>query len=152
MKKKKEENNLEYRIKRIHSLKFYFKEIESNRLNSMFEKTDALYLNTKTILNIDDKESSISIDINTELLERKSNEILVEHSGRTVYQIKGLKDIYNETDNVYDIPNEFLIQLYSLAYSHTRALLATEVSPTVYKDKYFLPIINPQDFLKNKNS
>lgn len=141
-----------YRISKIHSLKFSFKEIEAERIDQIFSKQNALSLNTNTSINIDKEKSSITIDINTFLVDQAKNEVLVEHSGRTVYVLKGLEDIYNKENNNFDFPDGLLIQLFSIAYSHARALLATETSPTIYKDKYVLPVIDPTAFLKDKKS
>lgn len=151
MTEKSKKNNLGYRISRIHSLKFSFKDIHVDRLNQLFEKQDTLSLNTNTSLDIDKEKSAITIDINTNLIDKEKDEILVEHSGRTVYQINGLDKFYNSEENNFDIPDGLLVQLFSLAYSHARALLATEVSPTIYKDKYILPVVDPTGFLKKED-
>ena len=150
MAKKTKKDNLGYRISQIHTLKFSFKDIELDRLNQLFEEQNNLALNTKTSLNIDKEKSIITIDINTNLFDKNNDEILVEHSGRTVYQVKGLEAVYNAQENTFDIPDGFIVQLFSIAYSHARALLATEISPTIYKDKYILPVIDPSSLLKKE--
>lgn len=150
MAKKTKKDNLGYRISQIHTLKFSFKDIELDRLNQLFEEQNNLALNTKTSLNIDKEKSIITIDINTNLFDKNNDEILVEHSGRTVYQVKGLEAVYNAQENNFDIPDGFIVQLFSIAYSHARALLATEISPTIYKDKYILPVIDPSSLLKKE--
>lgn len=144
-------DNIGYRISQIHSLKFSFKDIEIERLNQIFETQNALALNTSTSFNIDKEKSTIIIDINTQLVDNEKENVLVEHSGRTVYIVKGLDSVYNEDENNFDLPDGLVIQLFSIAYSHARALLATEISPTIYKDKYMLPVIDPRVFLKKDN-
>ena len=148
MAKKAKKENLGYRVSQIHSLKFSFKDIEPERLNRIFEAQNALALNTNTSLNIDKDKSTITIDINTILIDNQKEDVLVEHSGRTVYVVKGLDTAYNEDGNNFNLPDGLIIQLFSIAYSHTRALLATEISPTIYKDKYILPIVDPKGFLQ----
>lgn len=148
---KKNKDNLGYRVSQIHSLKFSFKDIEIERLNKLFRTKNALALNTTTSLNIDNEKSTIIIDINTHLVDNQKDDILVEHSGRTVYAVKGLDVVYNKDQNYFDIPDGLIIQLFSIAYSHARALLAIELSPTIYKDKYMLPVIDPKFFLKKDN-
>lgn len=148
MAKKAKKENLGYKVSQIHSLKFSFKDIEPERLNRIFEAQNALGLNTSTSLNIDKEKSTITIDINTILIDNQKEDVLVEHSGRTVYVVKGLDIAYNEDDNNFNIPDGLIIQLFSIAYSHTRALLATEISPTIYKDKYILPVVDPKVFLQ----
>lgn len=148
MAKKLKKDNLGYRISKIYTLKFSFKEIELDRLDQLFENQNSLAVNTKTSLNIDREKSTISMDINTILIDKNTDEFLVEHSGRTVFEVKGLEDLYVATDDNFDIPDRFITQLFSLAYSHARAILATEISPTIYKDKYILQVIDISQLLK----
>jgi hypothetical protein len=152
MAKKIKKDTLRYKISQIHTLKFSFKDIELDRLNQLFEQQNRLGLNTKTSINIDKDKSIITIDINTNLFDKGNNEDLVEHSGRTVYQVQGLENVYNPYDKNYDIPDGFIAQLFGIAYSHARALLATEISPTIYKDKYILPVIDPSKLLKQQGT
>ena len=152
MSKKTKNNNLGYRISQIHSLKFSFKDIDLDKLNKIFEQQNTLALNTNTSLNIDGQKSTITIDISTNLIDKIADEVLVEHSGRTVFLINGLDKVYNEIDENFDLPDGLIIQLFGIAYSHARALLATEISPTIYKDKYILPVIDPSQFLKQNGN
>ena len=149
MAKETKNDNLSYRISQIHSLKFSFKDIELDRVNRIFDEQNTLALNTNTSLDIDKEKSTVTIDISTSLIDKIQDEVLVEHSGRTVFLINGLDKVYNEDNENFDLPDSLIIQLFSLAYSHARALLATEISPTIYKDKYILPVIDPSQFLKH---
>lgn len=148
---KKEKNiSLSYKISKIHTLKFSFEEIDNDRAEYLFETPNALFLHTNVVLNIDKEKSTIAIDINSNLSDKEKKEVLVEHSGRTIFHFKGLNDVYNEKEDIFDIPDGILVQLFSLSYSHARALLAMEVSPTIFKDHYILPVIDPTEFLKKK--
>lgn len=149
MAKETKKDNLSYRISQIHSLKFSFKDIELDRVIRIFEEQNTLALDTNTSLDIDKEKSTVTIDISTNLIDKVEDEVLVEHSGRTVFLINGLDKVYNEDNENFDLPDSLIIQLFSLAYSHARALLATEISPTIYKDKYILPVIDPSQFLKH---
>lgn len=148
MAKKSQKTNISYRILKIHTIKFSFNEIDSDKFNSIFENGNSLSVTTNVSFNIDESKSKITIDINTHLINNESIGDLVEHTGRTIFDVKGLTTVYNEEDNSFDLPDEFVVQLFGLAYSHSRALLAVEISPTIYKDKYFLPVIDPISFLK----
>jgi hypothetical protein len=150
MKKQKETIEIGYRIIKIHTSKFSFEDLNEESVEKLFNTPNLLAVNMNTILNIDKEKSTITIDIGTGLTEKQNNQILIEHSGRTIYQVKGLESVYNKEKDYYDIPDGLLLQLYSMSYSHARALLATEISPTIYKDKYFLPVINPNDLIKKK--
>lgn len=77
--------------------------------------------------------------------------MLVEHTGRTSFYVEGLEKFFKEKDSTYDLPNIFMIQILGIAYTHARALLSVEISPTIYRDNYFLPVVDPANLLpKNK--
>ncbi len=148
--KEKEKVEIGYRIVKIHTAMFSYQEVEDKNIETLFNGQNMLTINMNITLNIDKEKSSITIDVTTELIENANEKVLIEHSGRTIYQVKGLEGVHDVENDQYDIPDELLIQLYSIAYSHSRALLATEISPTMYKDKYFLPVINPSELIKKK--
>jgi hypothetical protein len=149
MSKKSTTYNLAYRISQIHTLKFSFKDLETGRIDQLFDSPNALSINSNTSLIIDKEKSTITIDINTELIDTKKEDTLVEHTGRTIYIVNGLGSVYNKEKDNFDLPDELIVQLFGIAYTHSRALLATEISPTIYKGKYMLPVIDPRIFLKN---
>jgi len=39
-----------------------------------------------------------------------------------------------------------------IAFSHAQALLATELNPTIFSNKYFLPVIDPKTLLPQKEN
>lgn len=139
---------LGYKILKIHTTKFSFTDIDSDELTNLLDSKEDLGINVNVSLNINKDESTLTLDVSTQLIKTKDKVFLVEHSGRTVYFVGGLEGTFDKEKNVYNLPNDLLIQWYSIAYTHSRALLAIEISPTVYKDKYFLPVINPLDLLK----
>lgn len=143
--------NIAYRVAQIQTIKFAFKEIEQEHFNKIFGEGNFLSIDINTSLNIDKDKSTVSIDINSSLIETESENSLVEHSGRTVFAIKGLENTYNELESRFDLPDNLIIQLFAISFSHARALLAVEISPTVYRDKYTLPIIDPKKFILELN-
>lgn len=146
----KKQIQLGYKITKIQTTKFSFTDIEENKLIKLTNDPKGLGININVSLNIDIKTTTINMDVQTKLFVTESKEPLVEHTGRTVYFIEGLEKIYNKEADAYDFPDALLIQLYGIAYTHSRALLAIEISPTCYRDKYFLPVINPADLLQKK--
>lgn len=148
MEKKQEQIELGYRIIKIHTTKFIFEDSGEEIIVELFNKMDGLGLNIKSSLNIEKEKSIITIDIGTKLIDKLNGKTLVEHSGRTSYHLLGLDKIYNKDKDAYDLPDDLALQFYSIAYTHARALLAAEISPTVYKDKYFLPVIDPSHLIK----
>jgi|TARA_B110000240_G_C13495101_1_gene451341 hypothetical protein len=135
-----------YRIKQISTTKFSFEEIENEKNEILV--FDSLDINIKAKLDIDRINSEITILINSEFSEKENKSVLIKHSGKTVFKFESLEILINKENNNFEIPNNLLVQLYSLSYSHARALLAAENSRTIYKDKYFLPIIDPKMFIQ----
>lgn len=139
-----------YRIVKIHTSKFLFEETSEEALNGLFGTPGALEISMNIKFNIDKEKAVIDLDVGTALIKKETKTALVEHVGRTSYLINNMDQVYDKGQDTYVLPNDILIQLYSIAYTHARALLATEISPTIYKDKYFLPVIDPSDLIKDK--
>lgn len=97
---------------------------------------------------IDESKAEIIFDVVTEFFEPKIKEVLISHIGRTKYVVQNLTSAADKES--FNIPDELLIMLYSMAHSHARALLASDLQNTIYKDKMFIPVINPKNILKNK--
>jgi|SRR5690554_1047308 len=150
--KRTEKVNIGYRIGRIHSIQFSFSDISDDKINSLFASNDLLGVNIGVAMSIKNEDSSIVIDISSQLIDKTEESTLVEHVGRTVYFIRGLQEVYSSDQDAFDLPSEFLLQLLSIAYTHSRALLASEISPTCYHEKYFLPVIDPRDLIDMLNN
>lgn len=136
-----------YRIGKIHSTKFSFTDISDEKVNNLFNSEDSLGVNISVSMSIKNEDSSIVIDISSQLMDNTEGNVLIEHTGRTVYFIKGLEKVFNSKNDSFDLPSELLLQLLSIAYTHSRALLASEISPTCYHEKYFLPVIDPRNLI-----
>lgn len=143
-----QEVQIGYRIKQISTTKFSFEEIQ-NAENDILV-FDSLAININAKLDIDKNKSEVTILINSEFAEKESKTVLIQHSGKTVFEFDGLERLINKENNNFEIPNNLLVQLYGLSYSHARALLAAENSRTIYKDKYFLPVIDPKKFIQKQ--
>lgn len=151
MAKTEQKTEIGYRIVKINTTKFSFEEINEEALDQLFKAREALEISLNIKFDIDKDKSIIALDVSTELIQKKKGTILVSHVGRTSFLINNLEVVYDKEQGTYVFPHDILVQLYSIAYTHARALLATEISPTIYKDKYFLPVINPVDLIQNKN-
>lgn len=147
--KPQKEFNLGYRIIKIQTTKFEFREIETDDINLIFEQNGFLRIDSGVRIDIDKERETIIFDIESSVIENATELKLISHTGKTTFQVKGLEEVYDTESNSFDFPNEFMIQLYSLSYSHARALLATELSGTMYRDKFFLPVINPSTIIND---
>ena len=139
-----------YKVVKINTTSFSYQEIEEKILLELFSTPEKVGMNINTSLNIDVDKSNISIEIRIAMFDVEDKDtFLIKHSGLTTFYVEGLKSIHNEDKNNYDYPTAQLIQLYSLAYTHSRALLSIEISPTVYKELLFLPVIDPTILVQN---
>jgi hypothetical protein len=93
----------------------------------------------------------VKVDIYSRLFAKESDLTLISHVGRTAFDVIGLKGALNEEDQSLDLPTEFLVQILSISFTHARAMLNVEISPTVYRDKFFLPVIDPTKLLPNQD-
>jgi hypothetical protein len=149
----KKKNQIGYRILKIHTIKFSFEDINEDHLLSLLKDPNGLGIDLNISLNIKKENSTITVDISSQLYNNKDRSLLVDHVGRTIFHVNFLESTYNKAKDAFDLPDNLVIHLYTISYTHARALLATEASPTIYKDRYFLPIIDPSQLLpKNKKS
>ncbi|WP_121966539.1 hypothetical protein [Myroides sp. N17-2] len=141
---KKKDIVLGYKITKIQSTKFEFKEIEEEKIKVVFFDNESLRVDMGVQIQVDNEKSIVTIHIETNVVEKETEDSLIKHTGITSFIINGLDEMLNKEDDSYDFPPEFLVQLYSLSHSHARALLASKLSSTVYRDKFFLPIVDPK--------
>ena len=143
-------NELLYKITQIHTTKFSIAELNDKEFEKLFKKPEDLNFGFKTEIKFSEDEEQITIAVDS-LLTRKldtgERETIVEHTGKTQYAVKNIKQYHNKENQAYDLPDNFVIILFTLAYSHARALLAVELSPTPLKDKIFLPVVDPKKLI-----
>ena len=141
------EVKLGYKVSKIHTTKFSFEDVSEEELNELFIGQGKMGIEVKVDMSISKENSTVLFDIYSKLYKATDNTALIEHIGRTVYLVDGLDNIYDNQKKNYNLPDGFIIQLYSIAYTHSRALLAQELSPTIYRDRYFLPVIDPVNII-----
>lgn len=144
---KKPDVTLGYKIIKIQSTKFEFTEIDENEIHVIFYDNESLRVDMSVQIEVDKEKSTITFHIVTSVVKKETEEILIKHTGITRFKVAGIEQSFNAEDNSYDFPPEFLVQLHSLSHSHARALLASELSSTTYRDHFFLPIIDPRNIL-----
>jgi len=150
MLQKQKQSEINYRIIKIQSIKFNFEDYSEKVIDELFSTKDSLSLNLNTALKFDHDTSTVTIDIASNLINNSNKSIIISHTGRTSFHLQELDKVYNKEADSYKLPNGLIVQLYSLAYTHARALLASELNSTSFRDKYFLPIIDPSQFIRNK--
>ena len=148
--KKKDDSELKlgYKVVKINPARFSFEEIEEDELHELLEDDENLVMELNVGLGISGEKSEVFFEINTTLTNNRNKVILVSHNGKTTFSIEGLDKTYVKSSDSYDLPDNLIIQLYGISYSHARALLSVELSKTVFKDKFFLPVTDPSEILK----
>ena len=110
------------------------------------------------------QENKIAYQIQSDMdISAENNEVKVTYgvsfsqeekvflSGKvsTFFQVESLKEYWNETEQNYAFPEQGLIILMGLAFSHTRAILAKNTAGTLY-ESYILPIVDPKQLISQK--
>lgn len=141
-----------YRVKQIQTLKFSFEEVNPEILPKIFvEESTGLNISIDTSIRINREESLVSISMATKLTHPSfKKKTLIYHFGRTSFEVQNLTAFFDEEKDDYSFPNEFMIQILGLSYTHCRALIAIEIGPTIYKDYFMLPVIDPSELIKGK--
>ena len=117
--------------------------LEEDKVALLFRKEENLKVNVDVNMSISLEKSEILFEVNTTLLNRENDETVFTHTGKTTFSIQNLKSTFNKEEEKFELPDNFMVQLYALSYSHARALLSVELTKTVYKDLFYLPVINP---------
>ena len=78
---------------------------------------------------------------------------LVRFTSTTGFLIKDLKDmlVVEEDNTNFKLPDNIMLTCISTAISSSRGMLAYKLAGTILAD-YYLPLIDPKNFLKQKNS
>ena len=147
---KKPKELLSYKINSILTTNFTCTEKEESEVDELFER-EVVTVNMETMIHFNAAHSIISLDVSTSLQDDSRDEVLVSHNGRTSFDVRELADFAARTAGHYNLPGAFLKQLYELAYAHARALLAVELAPTVYKNKYHLPVVDAEILVPRSN-
>lgn len=150
MAKKKEnekEFNLGYKVTKINTTQFSFSDLEEAKVAYFFENEDNLKVSLDVNMSISLEKSEIFFEIITSLSNSENDESVISHIGKTTFSIQNLENTYNKEVDKFDLPDGFIVQLYALSYSHARALLSVELNRTVYKDLFYLPVIDPTKIL-----
>ncbi|MFK8013288.1 MAG: hypothetical protein AB8B80_14710 [Marinicellaceae bacterium] len=149
---KQKEISLSYKIADIKTVRFTYEEIPVEEVEAVFLNIEQINFTVNMGTNFNLENSTFTLDVKTGLsLKSEPAKLLVEHIARTVYGIKDMDALLTADKESINIPELFLKQLYGISFSHARALLAVELSPTNYKGKYILPVVDPAILLPHND-
>jgi hypothetical protein len=144
------EFQLGYRVDLIQTLKFSFEDIDEEELVNLMKDPKGLEININIRVKIKKETSTFILDVSSELFNFKEKSLLVQHIGRTSFFIQGLESTSREEGKSFDLPSKILVQMYGIAFTHSRALLSVDLSPTVYRNRYMLPVVDPYTLIPNR--
>lgn len=117
--------------------------------------TDTIDVLGQVALRIDvvpDFTAEITFEINSEFINNITKEILVSHLGVTKFKLINAQSIFSLDSSTLHMPDQLLVTLYAMAHTHARALLAADLKNSIFKDKLFIPIIDPKVILNQKQN
>ncbi len=91
-------------------------------------------------------EETLRITVTANYSKTETKEVFLKGKVTTVYLIKDLKSTAKATDNdteAIDLPEPLWVALFSIAFTHTRAILARSSAGTKFGNM-LLPAINPE--------
>jgi hypothetical protein len=132
-----EQKNIEFGITDIRLTEFFVD--ESKR------KVPGLNLNYRTDINLEIPQNVLRISIAPTFTDKESSETIMRGKVETVFAIKEMKTysrVREDGGEIIDFPEHFWVTLFSISFSHTRALLAHSAGRTAFA-AILLPVINP---------
>ncbi len=114
-------------------------------VNENIDQLTAMHFNYNVDLNIVVPEELVSLTITATYMDANSKEVFMKGKAMTSYLIKDMKSMSKKAENgsdSVDLPEPLWISLFSIAYTHARALLAKNSAGTKYRH-LLLPAINP---------
>lgn len=129
--------NVQFGIADIRLVEFFVD--ESKTIEAAFD------LNYKTDINFHVAENVIRINITATFMRKENREIFMRGNVETIFTINDLKSYaIKKADgkDAIDLPDGVWVTLFSLSYSHARALLAHCSGRSQFVG-LLLPIINP---------
>jgi hypothetical protein len=98
------------------------------------------------VLDIKAPESLVCFSIIATYVNAANSEVVLKSKSHTSFGIKNMESFTKKDEHgkdAVDLPDAMWISLFSMAYSHARALLAKSAGPTIFKS-FLLPPINPE--------
>ena len=133
---------IEFAIKEIRELEFF--------VNEEARLRDAFDLNYHVNISVRVAVESIVISVGADFLVKEDMSLFMKGRTATTFLIRNMLE-YSRTINDHeeiDLPDPVWITMFSVAFSHARALLAKSSSGTRY-GHMLMPLINPeQEFYK----
>jgi len=134
----------------IEKVKFYENDPDEIGFDDVAKNKIKTGIHTELEINVDKATIGIILEITFSHSENSTNNLYGIKTKHT-YKIKNISEIVKKVnDDGFNIPDQLLITLISIAYSGTRGMLAVLVTNEKYK-KIILPIVNPKKLLPQQS-
>jgi hypothetical protein len=135
------EVKIQFGIKEIKELEFF--------VNEDLHVSGPFDFNHNITISTDGPQESVSFIILINYFLAKTQTPFMRSKTVTVFGVKDLKSLSKvmEGREVFDIPDQLLVTMFSISFSHARALLARSSAGTKYS-KLLIPLINPDQELR----
>ncbi|MBL6662601.1 MAG: hypothetical protein ISP71_00730 [Flavobacteriales bacterium] len=100
-------------------------------------------------IRLSDNKESIRFQIKVKVTH--GDFLIFSHLSETHFAIFNFDQYITVVDHesIINLPDHILATMYGLSYTHARALLCSSLAPTMLRDGFMLPIINPNVFIQN---
>lgn len=145
----KEEKEISISIKEIIELSFNQKPLPSSIKEEDLANEIALGLSFR--FNVDFDKETFKFNSVVSYTLKETNSILLELESEIVFEINNITSVVKATDqDELNIDNDILITLAGVSIGTTRGILSTKTKGNILS-KFPLPILNPQEVLKEMN-
>ena len=146
MKKKSE---LYIRLSNVKTEEVTFKEPKQEFIDSFDDSHLNIGIGVQLSNDIDQEMITIGLHFFYEYNDEVNPENqLLNYKGAFDFKINNLKDNVQVTDGNIQIPDNILITLLTIAISSARGIIIAKTAGA-FINKYYLPILNPEDILEN---
>ncbi|MCK4956490.1 MAG: hypothetical protein KAS49_02555 [Candidatus Cloacimonetes bacterium] len=147
---KESQQQFNFKLTKIEKIKFYENDPDEIGFNSITKDKVRTGIHTELEISIEKETIGIILDI-TFSNDNNSDLNLYGIKTKHTYKILKMSEIVKKINNdSFNIPDQLLTTLISIAYSDTRGMLAILVTNDKYK-KIILPIVSPVKLLPQKS-
>lgn len=97
------------------------------------------------------EEKQLHFKPEIEYIDQRTKELLATYNALFSFDIVGFDQVIKFRDTVVNVPNNLMLDCFSIVIGTTRGMLLSETKGT-YLEKIYFPIFNVVDFLNQLNA
>lgn len=139
----KQNETISFGVARIKDLAF-----EIDETANVDEKlTSQVTFNNAMSFSLEQGQIHFVIDVRF-FTDKVENSTFLRGKAQTTFFVENMQKFVKEDTNEIDLPHDALVAMFSISFSHTRALVAKASMGSRYNNLY-LPLINPKELLES---